>query len=167
MIENDDFDEELAPSKSQIKRECDAIQKLGEELIALKQNELDSLNLPDDLNEAVNTARKIKSRAGLKRQRQYIGKIMRQLDSDAIKNQLEKIQHRHDINSAQFRKLEQWRDRLLTDDKTALSEIIESYPEVDRQHINQLIRQAKREQQQEKPPSAARKLFKYLRELQE
>lgn len=167
MIENDDFDEELAPSKSQIKRECDAIQKLGEELIALKQNELDSMNLPDELDDAINTARKIKSRAGLKRQRQYIGKIMRQLDSDAIKKQLEKIQHRHDINSAQFRKLEHWRDRLLTDDKTALGEIIESYPEVDRQHINQLVRQAKREQQQEKPPASARKLFKYLRELQE
>lgn len=167
MIDNDDFDEELPPSKSQVKRECDAIQKMGEELIALKQEELNSLDLPDELGDALSTARKIKSRAGLKRQRQYIAKIMRQLDSDAIKKQLEKIQHKHDVNTAQFRKIERWRDRLLEDDNTALTEIIDSFPEVDRQHINQLIRQAKREQQQEKPPSSARKLFKYLRELQE
>ncbi|MFC1589167.1 ribosome biogenesis factor YjgA [Pseudomonadota bacterium] len=167
MMPEEEFDDELLPSKSQIKRECDAIQKLGEELIALKQDELDSMDLPDELDDAIGTARKIKSRAGLKRQRQYIGKIIRQLDSDAIKNQLEQIQHKHDINTVQFRKLERWRDRLLDDDKTALNEIIDSHPEVDRQHINQLIRQAKRELQQEKPPSSARKLFKYLRELQE
>lgn len=167
MIDNNDIDDELLPSKSQIKRECDAIQKLGETLIALKQDELDILELPDELDDAIRTARKIKSRAGLKRQRQYIGKIMRQLDSEAIKKQVEDLQHKHDTNTAHFRKMERWRDRLLNDDKTALTEIIESHPEVDRQHINQLVRQAKREQQQEKPPSSARKLFKYLRELHE
>lgn len=167
MIDNNDIDDELLPSKSQIKRECDAIQKLGERLIALKQDELDVMELPDELDDAIRTAKKIKSRPGLKRQRQYIGKVLRQLDSEAIKKQVEQLQHRHDTNTAQFRKMERWRDRLLTDDKTALTEIIESHPEVDRQHINQLIRQAKREQQQEKPPASARKLFKYLRELHE
>ncbi|MDH5711011.1 MAG: DUF615 domain-containing protein [Gammaproteobacteria bacterium] len=163
----EEFDDELLPSKSQIKRDCDAMQKMGEELIGLKQAELDSMDLPEDLDEAVRTAQKIKSRTGLKRQRQYIGKIMRQLDSDSIKKQLEKIQHRHDTNTAEFRKLERWRDRLLDDDKAALDEIIEAHPDVDRQHINQLARQARREQQTEKPPVSARKLFKYLRELQE
>lgn len=161
----DEFDVELPPSKSQVKRECDALQKLGEDLIDMKQSELDALNLPEILDDALRTARKIQSRGGLKRQRQYIGKIMRQIDSEELKRQVEDLQHRHDTNSARFRKIERWRDRLLEDDKTALSEIIDIYPEIDRQHVNQLIRQAKRELLQEKPPTSARKLFKYLRDL--
>lgn len=161
----DEFDTDLPPSKSQVKRECDALQKLGEDLIDMKQSELDALNLPEILDDALRTARKIQSRGGLKRQRQYIGKIMRQIDSEDLKRQVEHLQHRHDTNSAHFRKIERWRDRLLEDDKTALSEIIDTYPEIDRQHVNQLIRQAKRELLQEKPPTSARKLFKYLRDL--
>ena len=167
MIKDEELDDDLLPSKSQVKRECDALQKLGEELLELKQSELDSMNLPDELDEALRTARKIQSRGGLKRQRQYIGKIMRQIDNEAIKKQVEQIRHKHDTNTVQFRKTEQWRDRLLADDKIALSEIIEAHPDIDRQHINQLIRQAKREQQQEKPPTSSRKLFKYLRDLQD
>ena len=164
---DEDFEEELPPSKSQVKRDCDKLLKLGEDLLALNQQELDNMELPDELIVALRTARKIKSRAGLKRQRQYIGKIMRQIDNETIKKQLEQIKHKHDTNTSQFRKIEQWRDRLLNDDKTALSEIIETYPDIDRQHINQLIRQAKREQKQDKAPASARKLFKYLRDLQE
>ncbi|MDH3342691.1 MAG: DUF615 domain-containing protein [Gammaproteobacteria bacterium] len=163
----EEFEEERAPSKSQEKRDCDALKKLGEELVLLKQEDLDTMNLPETLLAALNEARKIQSRSGLKRQRQYIGKIMRQIDAEEIKKQLEKIRHKHDINTTQFRKIEQWRDRLLQDDKTALSEVIESHPDIDRQHINQLIRQAKKELQANKPPASARKLFKYLRDLHE
>ena len=167
MNTKDELEEELPPSKSQEKRDCDALQKMGEELLALKESDLKSLSLPDTLLEALHEAQRIQSRSGLKRQRQYIGKIMRQIDADEIKTQLEKIKHKHDTNTAQFRKVEQWRDRLLNDDKTALGEIIDSHPEIDRQHINQLIRQAKRELKMEKPPASARKLFKYLRDLHE
>ena len=163
----EEFEEELTPSKSQVKRDCDKLLKLGEDLLALNQQELDNMELPDELIVALRTARKIKSRAGLKRQRQYIGKIMRQIDNETIKKQIEQIKHKHDTNTSQFRKIEQWRDRLLNDDKTALSEIIDTHPNIDRQHINQLIRQAKREQKQDKAPASARKLFKYLRDLQE
>ena len=147
MTSDSEFDDELPPSKSQEKRDCDALKKLGDELIALKQEDLDVMNLPEALVDALITAKKIQSRSGLKRQRQYIGKIMRHIDSDDIKKHLDHIKHKHDTNTAQFRKIEQWRDRLLLDDKTALSEIIETHAEIDRQHINQLIRQAKREQQ--------------------
>jgi len=167
MKNEDEFEEDLPPSKSQEKRDCDALKKLGDTLTTLKQEELNTMSLPDTLLDAVREAQKIQSRSGLKRQRQYIGKIMRQIDADEIKNQLEQIKHKHDTNTTQFRKVERWRDQLLADDKTALSEIIDAHPNIDRQHINQLIRQAKREQQQEKPPASARKLFKYLRDLQE
>ncbi len=167
MTMNEPFEEELAPSKSQEKRDCDALKKLGEELILLNAEELNAIHLPESLHDAILEAQRIQSRSGLKRQRQYIGKIMRQVDSEEIKKHIDQIKHKHDTNTAQFRKIEQWRDRLLNDDKTALSEIINAYSEIDRQHINQLIRKAKHEQKLDKPPASARKLFKYLRDLEE
>lgn len=165
MSTDTEFEDELPPSKSQEKRDCDALQKIGEELLKLTQDELDNMSLPEELDEALRAAKKIQSRSGLKRQRQYIGKVMRHIDNEEIKTQIEQIKHKHDTNTVQFRKIEQWRDRLLIDDKIALTEIIDTHPEIDRQHINQLIRQAKRELQQEKPPTSSRKLFKYLRDL--
>jgi len=154
------------PSKSQLKRESDALQKVGEELISLSTSDLDSMELPDELDNAVRTARKIQSRGGLKRQRQLIGKIMRQIDNTLVEKQLAIIKHQHDTNTVAFRRIEQWRDRLLANDKTALTEIINIHPDIDRQHINQLVRQALREQKQEKPPASARKLFKYMRDTE-
>ena len=164
---NEEEQEHHLPSRSQLKRESDALQKIGEELILLSADDLDSMDLPDTLDEAVRAARKIQSRGGLKRQRQLIGKVMRQIDSDSVEKQLAVIKHKHDTNTVAFRKIEQWRDRLLANDKTALTEIINAHPDIDRQHINQLIRQALREQEKNKPPSSARKLFKYLRDIEE
>ena len=156
-----------APSKSQVKRECHQLQDLGDEIIKLSSDDLNSLELPGDLREAILIAHKIKSRSGLKRQRQYIGKLLRGYDSEAIASQLQKIRHRHDTNTAQFKRLEQWRNKLVDNDKAVLDEIIERFPDIDRQHINQLIRAAQQENQHDKPPAASRKLFKYLRELEE
>ena len=163
--EEEDLD--LAPSKSQVKRECNHLTDLGEEILKLKPEDLNSLELPDELQVAIHTALKIKSRSGLKRQRQYIGKLMRSLDSDDIESQLRKIQHRHDTNTAAFKRLEKWRDDLINNDKASLNEVITRFPEVDRQHINQLIRAAHKEKEQNKTPTASRKLFKYLRDLED
>jgi len=158
---------ELAPSKSQVKRECHHLLDIGEKILKLNIEDIHSLELPEDLNEAVTTALKIKSRSGLKRQRQYIGKLLRSVDNEAIEEKLRKIQHRHDTNTAQFKRLEKWRDSLIDNDKETLNEVIARFPEIDRQHINQLIRATHQEKQQNKPPAASRKLFKYLRELEE
>ena len=166
-----DHDEDDAidygPSKSQIKRECHHLTDIGDEILKLKAEEIRSLELPDELQEAVDTALKIKSRSGLKRQRQYIGKILRSIESEDIEARLRKIQHRHDTNTAQFKRLERWRDQLIDNNKQTLNEVIDFYTEVDRQHINQLIRAAVQEKKQDKPPAASRKLFKYLRELED
>lgn len=167
MKPEDEQTEEHLPSKSQLKRESEALQKLGEELLSLRSSDLDSMDLPDSLAEAVHTARKIRSRGGLKRQRQFIGKVMRQIDSESIEKQLAIIKHKHDTNTVAFRRIEQWRDRLLENDKSALTEIINAHPDIDRQHINQLVHKALREQAKNKPPAAARKLFKYLRDIEE
>jgi ribosome-associated protein len=163
----DDTEQEYSPSKSQIKRECHHLQDIGDEILKLNSEDIKSLELPDELAQAIATALKIKSRSGLKRQRQYIGKLLRATDSEAIESRLRKIQHRHDTNTAQFKRLERWRDKLIDNDREAFNEIITRFPDIDRQHINQLIRSAHQQKKQNKPPAAARKLFRYLRELEE
>ena len=167
--DNDETEESLydGPSKSQLKRDSQHLIDVGEEILKLSQEDVRSLHLPDELQDAVVTALKIKSRSGLKRQRLYIGKLIRSIDSESIEAQLRKIQHRHDTNTAHFKRLEKWRDSLIDNDKAVLGEVISRYPEIDRQHINQLIRAAHQEKQKNKPPAASRKLFKYLRDLED
>ena len=176
MTMNSDFnngntgDEETlydGPSKSQLKRDSHHFVDIGDEILKLSAEDIRSLDLSAELGEAIKTALKIKSRSGLKRQRLYIGKLLRSIDDSSIETKLRKIQHRHDLNTAQFKRLEKWRDSLIDNDRQALDEVISRYPEVDRQHINQLIRAAKQEKDRDKPPSSSRKLFKYLRELED
>ncbi len=155
------------PSKSQLKRDSQHLIGVGEEILKLSHEEIRSLHLSDELEEAIATALKIKSRSGLKRQRLYIGKLLRAIDNESIEIQLRKIQHRHDTNTAHFKRLEKWRDNLIDNDKATLNEVIARYPDIDRQHINQMIRAAHQEKKQDKPPAASRKLFKYLRELED
>ncbi|GMR01160.1 MAG: ribosome biogenesis factor YjgA [Gammaproteobacteria bacterium] len=155
------------PSKSQLKRDSQHLIDVGEEILKLSHEDIRSLHLPDELEEAVTTALKIKSRSGLKRQRLYIGKLLRSIDSEAIELQLRKIQHRHDTNTAHFKRLEKWRDSLIDNDRTILDVVISHFPGIDRQHINQLIRAAHQEKKHNKPPAASRKLFKYLRGLED
>ncbi|VAW50595.1 UPF0307 protein YjgA [hydrothermal vent metagenome] len=155
------------PSKSQLKRDSQHMINVGEKILQLSREDIRSLGLPDELDDAISTALKIKSHSGLKRQRLYIGKLLRAIDSEAIENKLRKIQHRHDTNTAHFKRLEKWRDNLIDNDKNTLNDIISHYPNIDRQHINQLIRIACHEKLKNKPPAASRKLFKYLRELED
>ncbi|MDH5765761.1 MAG: DUF615 domain-containing protein [Gammaproteobacteria bacterium] len=161
-----DNDDEFI-SKTQRKKECDELQKLGEELTTLKDNELDSFDLPDELYTAIINSRKIRQRGALKRHRQYIGRLMRDIDAEPIAQQLLKIRHKDDVNNAAFKRIEKWRDQLITEGDKAIDEIIKELPEADRQYLRQLSRNAIKEQQQDKPPVAYRKIFKYLRELSE
>ena len=164
---DDDSNEHTRPNKTQLKRDSHDLVNLGESLLKLKPDEIRSLDLPEGLELAITTALKIKSRSGLKRQRLYIGKLLRNIDSEHVEAQLNKVQHRHDTNTAKFKRLEMWRDKLIDNDKDILNDIIVSYPELDRQHINQIIRTAQQEKKLNKTPTAARKLFKYLSELAE
>lgn len=159
--------EKSPPSKTQLKRDSHHLIDVGEDLLKLSEADLRSLHLPEELVAAITTALKIKSRSGLKRQRLYIGKLLRAIDNETVEYQLKKIQHRHDTNTAQFKRLEKWRDSLIDNNKTTLNDVISHYPELDRQHINQLIRTAHQEKKQNKAPAAARKLFKYLRDMED
>lgn len=165
MSEDDVQDEWV--SKSQKKRDCDAQQKIGDRLLKLPPDQLALIDLPTELEDALKEAHRIRSNSALKRQRQYLGKIMRTVDSAKIENQLNAVIHRNDTNTAQFKKLEKWRDRLIENDHQVLGEIIRELPELDRHHVHNLVRQAGKEAAAEKPPVASRKLFKYLREITE
>ena len=152
-------------SKSQRKRECNALQEIGDRLLQLSPEQLALIDLPSELSDALNEAHRIRSNSALKRQRQYVGRIMRGCDSHKIEQQLNAVIHKHDTNTAQFKKLEKWRDRLIAHDSEVMTEIIDELPDLDRHHVHNLVRQASKEASADKPPAASRKLFKYLREM--
>lgn len=157
-------DAEEFKSKSQIKREMHAIQKLGEELVNLSAAALAKIPMDDELQKAINLARDInKKKEGYRRQLQFVGKLLRSRDLDAIKDGIHKLQNHHQLANAKFHGLEQLRDKLLAGGDDEIQSILEKHPQLERQKLRQLVRQANKEQQQNKAPAAARELFKYLR----
>lgn len=156
-----------APSKTRRKREAEALQDLGEELLALRRDKLSELPLPDELREAIAEAQRMHQRGALRRQRQYIGKLMRQIDATPIREALAKLRSPDLAQTRLLHAAETWRDRLLREGDSLLGELLAELPAVDTQRVRQLLRQAQRERQQGKAPRAARQLFRYLRALLE
>lgn len=166
-MNQDDFDIDDRPSRSQLKRDAEALQDLGTTLVELPQAKLDRIELPDKLREAIDLARRITAHGGKRRQLQFIGKLMRSFDAEPIRAQLEAFQQADRRAAQRFQLIETLRDRLLNEGDAALGMILERYPHADRQHLRQLIRQSQQERDKNKPPAAARVIFKYLRELDE
>jgi ribosome-associated protein len=133
----------------------------------MPEGKLQKFDLPDNLREAIYEARRLKSREAKRRHLQYIGKIMRTIDTDIIQHTLDKMDHQSQTYRQHFSQLEGWRDRLITGGMPVIEEFIQQHPEADRQQLRNLQRQANRELEKKKPPAAARKLFAYLRELSE
>ena len=167
FMDTEDAWDDQEHSKSAAKRECQRLTKLGEDILKLRPDERRTLDLPEDIEDAIEFALTIKSRGAAKRQRMTIGKLLRSMDPEHLEQGLKKIRQGHDSNTARFKRLERYRDQLIDHDKQVLSELIDRYPDIDRQHIHQLIRAAQQERKAERPPVAARKLFKYLRGLDE
>lgn len=163
----EDEEEITLISKSQLKRESEALQKLGEELVELPASKLAKIPMPEELADAVELARKITARGGRKRQLQYIGKVMRKIDAEPVEKAMNELRTEHLRENARLHTLEQWRDRLLHEGDAALAELLEQQPNVDRQHLRQLMRNAQQEAKKNKPPKSARELFRYLREVTE
>ena len=161
---NNDRDPETTKSKSQVKREMLALQELGEALVKLSSAELARIEMPDELREAVATAQKIRQRGAHKRQLQFIGRLMRQVDPHPIQTSLDQLLNRDRLSVARQHRIERWRERLIDEGDAALAELLREFPSLDRQHLRQLLRNAQKEQQRNKPPRAARELFRYLRE---
>lgn len=151
-------------SKTKLKAEADALQEIGVKLVALPNSKLAQLDLPERLVDAINEAKRITANGATRRQKQYIGSLMREIDVTPIVEQMEKWEGKNTAENAYFHHLERWRARLI-DDEAALSEFIQQYPNVDSQQIRTLIRNARRESSANKPPKSSRELFKLLREI--
>ena len=150
-------------SKSQRKRDMHALQALGKTLIELPQEKLAKMDLPEPLRDAVMEARRISARGALRRQLQYVGRLMRDVDADRIRSQVEVIEAGSARNTAILHRSERWRTELL-EDADAMSRFVSTFPEADTQHLRTLIRNAKREKAEEKPPRSFRQLLRDVRE---
>jgi ribosome-associated protein len=166
-MQESEFDQPEAPSKSRRKRDMLELQKLGEELLTFPDAALREMGLPEPLFDAIETARRIKAHGGRRRQLQYIGKLMRNLDTAPIREAIASRQQQESTHTRAFHRLEGLREALIDEPDAALARVLEDYPAADRQHLRRLARQARTERENQQPPRAARILFRYLRDLQE
>lgn len=160
---HDDVDDR--PSKSALKREMTALQDLGERLLHLTPGELATVPLDPRLAEALRETRQIKSNSARRRHLQYIGKLMRQLDAEPIQRAVEELDTGQQQRNHAFQRMERLRDNALAQGLAGIETLVAEFPDADRQHLRQLFLQAERERKANKPPAAARKVFRYLREM--
>jgi len=168
MRDDDTVDEESdeRPSKSARKRAAHDAQHLGETLIKLRAAELDALNLPETLADAIRAARAITSRGGAARQRQYIGKLMREVDLEPIRAALAARNEVSAVEAERFKRVEQWRDRLIAGGPEALEDLERWRPGIDREEWSRRIAAARTERARTGGTGAAgRELFRALRAL--
>ncbi|MCG5500638.1 ribosome biogenesis factor YjgA [Ectothiorhodospira lacustris] len=158
MTTDDEFDEFDRPSRGARKREAQAAKDLGEALLALSEADLKALDLPERLLEAIRHCRDLRKEA-LRRQRQYIGKLMRQVDTAPIQAAIEAREAARRAQARQFHRMEQWRDRLVTEGETALATFCDEYPRVNRKRLTALATDARSQR-----PGASRALFRLVSE---
>lgn len=163
-MDNDTEHLELPPSKSQRKRDAHALQQLGAALLELSDQQWAGLALPDDLVAALGDARHITSHGARKRQLKFIGKLMRDIDPQPIQDYFEQLRLQARRQAQRQHELEDWRDRMIADGDSAVDAYVADHPDADRQHLRQLLRQARKEQSAGKPPKSSRALFRYIRD---
>ncbi len=152
-------------SKTRRKREMLELQSLGAALVALPESQLDAMSLGAKLHEAVLEAKRIRSHEARRRQLQYIGRLMREVDPEPIRTRLAATVGTSAQAAAQHRRIEGWRERLLADDE-ALTRFAADHPAADLQALRALIRNARREQKEGRPPRAFRELFRLLKTIE-
>ena len=151
-------------SRTKKKQEVEELQRLGAALVELPAKELDALDLPAVLLAAVREAQRITSHEAKRRQVQFIGKVMRKLDPAPVRAAVAAITSQSAATRARQKRLEQWRERLIADD-AALTEFALAHAGADLQEMRTLIRNARKEIAQSKPPRAQRELFRVLRDF--
>ncbi len=152
-------------SKSQVKREMLALQAIGEKLVALSPDQIGRIEMPDELREALLFARTITKGEARRRQLQYIGALMREVDTEPIERALEIIARGQHQDAERFKQLERWRDGLIEGNDALIDEIATRFPGADRQALRQLVLNARKERHENKTPKASRALFRLLRAL--
>ncbi len=161
---DDSAELDLPPSKTKIKQQMHDLQDLGEELVKLSKEQLAEVDIPDYLRLAVREAKKTKSFGAIKRQMQYIGKLMRDVDPAPIQAKLSEWNGTSRQHIAWLHQVERWRDRLLAE-PDALTELLAAHPVADVQHLRTLIRNAIKEKELSKPPKSYREIFQLLRDI--
>jgi ribosome-associated protein len=150
-------------SRTKKKQHVEELQKLGAALVALAPAQLEALQIPPELLSAVREAQRITSHEAKRRQVQFIGKVMRKIDPEPVRAALATVAGRSAAARAEQRRLESWRERLIGDDG-ALTEYASGHPDADLQALRALVRNARKEIAEAKPPRAQRELFRLLRE---
>ena len=153
---------EERPSKSQLKREMEALQALGKRLVEINDEQLASVELPERLREAVLEARRIRSREGRRRQLQYIGKLMRDLDPAPIRARFDAWDGQSTAATAAHHHAERWRERLL-DEEDALTEFARECPAADLQQLRVCMREARKDRLAGRASRHYRDLFRLVR----
>jgi ribosome-associated protein len=167
-FQSSEFEQEYErPSKSELKRQMTVLQKLGEELVNEARDRVKRVPMPEDVRDAILECQLIKDHEGRRRQLQYVGKKMRTLDEEevaAIQRTIDSWKGLSKADTAAMHAMERRRDKLLTDDK-ALTVLLSENPELDVQHLRTLIRNARKEQAENKPPKAYREIFQILKQI--
>ncbi|MGV3740569.1 MAG: ribosome biogenesis factor YjgA [Gammaproteobacteria bacterium] len=156
---NDIYD---GPSKSQKKRDADALQVLGKKLIGLDESVLNTLPLTEVLHQALRDAKRIKAHGALRRQTQLIGKLMRAADHEAIATAFAALQAKDAMQTEHFHVTEAWRDKLIEGGKLALSEFVDKFQPEDIQQLRQLIKKASSVTTEAQQKAARRALFRFI-----
>ncbi len=163
-----DWEQEEFQSRTQIKKAAQAVIDLGVQLSEMTISEIKKLSLPAKVEEAVLTLKEMDKGPAIKRQRSYLGKLLRQNEHFIveIKEKLAEKELKAKQQNAHFHQLEKWRDRMLEEGDEALNEFMAKFPHADRQQLRQWIRNAQKERKDNKPPKASRLIFKYLKALE-
>lgn len=159
-----DEEEELPPSKTKVKKQMHELRDLGKELAELGKDQIAQLDIPETLREALREMKNINKFGAQRRQIQYIGKLMRDVDPAPIIARLDAWKGKSQHHVAYMHQLERWRDRLLESDD-ALTELLAAHPEADAQRLRTLIRNAHKEMEMQKSPRNYREIFQVLREI--
>jgi ribosome-associated protein len=154
------------PSKSALKRESHELQALGKQLLEMPDARLDSIGMPERLRDALADYKRTKSFEGRRRQLQFIGKVMREVDAEPLREAVAEFQLGHARNALALHQAERWRAELLSDDKDALTRWAESFPQSDLQQLRNLVRSARKdaaEVPEKRSGRAFRELFQYIK----
>jgi len=155
------------PNKTALKREFQSLQDLAIQIIALPDEKINQFPLSENTIASIQQTERIKSKNALRRHIRYLAKQLAKEDISEIQAYFNKVEEQQTRNSTFFHQLESWRDRLIEQQSGIFEEVLAEYPNLDRQYLRNLIRQANKETKNNQAPKSSRKIFKYLREISE
>ncbi len=166
--ETPNWEQEEFESRTDIKKAADAVKDLGENIANLTLKQIHTFNLPTEFLDAILLFKKMGKGPALKRQKSFIGKYLRKNEDliIQIKTRFQQIEQKEQQQNAHFKRLENWRNRIITEGDEALNQFLQDYSNADRSLLRNLARNAKKETAENKPPKSARAIFKYLKALE-